>query len=876
MKNIFILFLLLLTTTSCNESSLISSSSKKADIKEALKAKMEIYGVDSPVFDIFNLELTQQQREALEFIYAYAPITDMNVDHDMLLDHVDATLLAREQMKWTDSISEELFLHFVLPIRVNNENLDSARVVFYGELKDRVKGMTLKDAALEVNHWCHEKAIYTPSDARTSSPLQSVKTAHGRCGEESVLAVAAMRSVGIPARQVYTPRWAHSDDNHAWVEIWGGDKWYYLGACEPETSLDRGWFTSSASRAMLMHTKVFGDYKGVEEVVSKNPSYTEINVTEKYAPVKRINVTVVDEAGKTVEGATVEFKIYNYAEFYTVATKVSDVDGKAAITLGLGDAIVWASKDGKFGFDKVDAKNSDSLTIELEYEVGDNIEREFDIVPPVESKGSAPEVTAEQVEQNKKRLKEEDVIRNKYVATFMTSDQISSLAEKQGVDKLEAHKYLTASRGNHKEIAAFLTNTPPDQKATALELLSVISSKDLRDISEETLTDHLKGAMVYVDEFERDVFKMYLLNPRVKHEEVTPYRLSFSEVVKDKKIEDIISIVKGVSIYDDHNIAVAPIKPVDALALKVADSGSRDILFVALARSAGVAARLEESTSKVQYNDGANWIDVNFGGVSSIAPKGSLKVKYKPTTAINSPKYSTHFTFSKIDDATTHRISMPRGSDQDMGVGRSTKELFAKPLFLDEGSYVTTSGTRTADGKVLARIESFDIHEDKSSDISLTLRENNEDLFVIGSINPEARVVLAESGKECSVLDITGRGYFIVALIKPNAEPTNHSLRALKSLTEQVGSWKRPVVVAVADTQEWESYNKNEFGTLPVDEYVLDKNGEIQKMFKGIKAEQLPIFVVADSFGRVVFKSQGYQINLGDNLSRVIKSLNTK
>ena len=71
------------------------------------------------------------------------------------------------------------------------------------------------DAVLEVNHWCHEKANYQPSDARTSSPLATVKTAYGRCGEESTFLVAALRSVGIPARQVYTPRWAHTDDNHA-------------------------------------------------------------------------------------------------------------------------------------------------------------------------------------------------------------------------------------------------------------------------------------------------------------------------------------------------------------------------------------------------------------------------------------------------------------------------------------------------------------------------------------------------------------------------------------------------------------------------------------------------------------------------------------
>lgn len=152
---------------------------------------------------------------------------------------------------------------------MNNENLDDSRKVFYGELKERVKGLSMKDAILEVNHWCHEKVVYRPSDARTSSPLASVKTAYGRCGEESTFTVAALRSVGIPARQVYTPRWAHTDDNHAWVEAWADGEWYFFGACEPEPVLNLGWFNAPASRGMLMHTKVFGRYNVRRRLCSK-------------------------------------------------------------------------------------------------------------------------------------------------------------------------------------------------------------------------------------------------------------------------------------------------------------------------------------------------------------------------------------------------------------------------------------------------------------------------------------------------------------------------------------------------------------------------------------------------------------------------------
>ncbi len=82
---------------------------------------------------------------------------------------------------------------------------------------------------------------------------------YGRCGEESTFLVAALRSVGIPARQVYTPRWAHTDDNHAWVEAWADGKWYFLGACEPEPVLNLGWFNAPASRGNADAYKKYSD-----------------------------------------------------------------------------------------------------------------------------------------------------------------------------------------------------------------------------------------------------------------------------------------------------------------------------------------------------------------------------------------------------------------------------------------------------------------------------------------------------------------------------------------------------------------------------------------------------------------------------------------
>ena len=140
--------------------------------------------------NVAKLSATQAELEALQFLYAYMPLADIT-DHtvEYYLANVRASNKARQQMAWGKNVPELLFRHFVLPVRVNNEELDDARSVFYDELKDRIAGLSMRDAILEINHWCHEKVTYQPSDPRTSSPLATVRSAYGRCGEESILLV---------------------------------------------------------------------------------------------------------------------------------------------------------------------------------------------------------------------------------------------------------------------------------------------------------------------------------------------------------------------------------------------------------------------------------------------------------------------------------------------------------------------------------------------------------------------------------------------------------------------------------------------------------------------------------------------------------------
>ena len=369
MKKIALLVMGVLLLASCHrDPHFISDKGYRAEVHEDFESRM----AEFPMLEVRLDTLCAMEREAMEFLYAYMPLSDLaDYEPQFFLDQVRYAFRAREEMPWGKEVSEDVFRHFVLVYRVNNENLDTARMIFFRELKERVQGMTIEEAALEVNHWCHEHVAYRASDSRTSAPLATMRTSLGRCGEESTFAVTALRAVGIPARQCYTPRWAHCDDNHAWVEVWvsgesgAAGEWKFLGACEPDPRLNMGWFSVPSTRCMMVHTKAFGRYKGDEEVVRRTSLYSELNLLSHYAPTRKVTVTVQDEGGQPLEGAQVKFKLYNYAEYYTLSTQTVDSEGKASLTTGLGDLLIWATDGDRYAFEKLDVRQDSTLTLTI-------------------------------------------------------------------------------------------------------------------------------------------------------------------------------------------------------------------------------------------------------------------------------------------------------------------------------------------------------------------------------------------------------------------------------------------------------------------------------------------------------------------------------
>lgn len=875
MRRIFvyaiILFVMLLTACTDNGDHFISDKKQRADVENDFQNKKETLHLDDIFSACDNDSLSEKEREAMRFMYAYMPLGDItDFSPEYHLNNIRLSFRAKEELPWGESIPEREFNHFVVPNRVNNECVDLFRSTYYEELKGRVEKLSLYDAVLEINHWCHEHASYKGSDSRTSGPMATIKTSWGRCGEESTLLVAALRTVCIPARQVYTPRWAHSDDNHAWVEAYVDGKWYYLGACEPEPELNLGWFSEPASRAMLIHTRVFGNYQGPEEVITRNNNYTEINVIDNYGATAKTTFTVVDENGTPLPDVKVEFKIYNYAEYCSVAKKTTDENGQTWLTTGLGTMMAYASNNGKFGFEVFKAGKDNNVKIVLNHSEGEKYSFDSDIVPPAPNY-QQPEISEEKRAENSRRLSNEDSLRNAYI-------ELCQNAQKQLIDNntdSTLKEIYAKSWGNYQTLADFIGYARQQQnEQKAIDMLSYITNKDLRDVTIEVLKDHFDNTP--------NVYSQYILSPRISYEMLTPFRKNLStffseeETLSFRENPTLLAdwVRQNITISEDLNPQRIPISPVGVLTARKADKHSRDIFFIAMARSLCIEAQINPVTGKVQYYDNG-WKNVDFEAEEpASSEKGYLNLHYTPTAATPDPKYYTHFSIKKFDG--TH-FNLLAYDAQDPGIDDGLSlSSFKQPLELEAGYYILTTGTRLDDGSALAHSQFFTIKENETTKLEFVLRQPDTQHNIIGTIDTESLFDDVTTSQKCSIRQCAEEGYFILGLVDHGSEPTTHAISDIAVFTDEYNNRNIPVILVFNGTEEYNKFKSKNFGTLPNNiTYKIDSSDISRQLSENLHLDtkNLPIFIIANAQGEVVFVKQGYTIGLGEQMLKVMADL---
>lgn len=841
----------------------ITDRAYRSEVHADFEARMAQF----PMLEVQLDTLCRAEREAMEFLYAYMPLSDLaDYTPQFFLQQVRYAFKARAEMPWGKDVPEDVFRHFVLVYRVNNENLDTARMVMFRELKERVAGMTIEEAALEVNHWCHEHVAYRASDSRTSSPLATMRTSLGRCGEESTFTVTAMRAVGIPARQCYTPRWAHCDDNHAWVEVYVDGEWKFLGACEPDPRLNMGWFSVPSTRCMMVHSKAFGKYKGDEEVVKRTSLYSELNLLSHYAPTRRVTVTVQDEEGKPLPGAQVKFKLYNYAEYYTLSAQTTDAEGKASLTTGLGDLLIWATDGDRYAFEKLDVRQDSVLTLTIPSTFHFPLSTlHLEMVPPV---AGTPKVVAteEETAANARRLAYEDSVRNAYTATFPTKDDLQQMDGIQYLNKAQKEmlwELVHKSEGNHEAILTFISKhgLHEEQFGPVYDYLSTFSDKDLRDITSEVLEVHYTTYdWDWIDEQDchvtaTGVYYKGILPARISNEMVRPYRKELA-CFKGMTAEEIRQwTLDSIAIDDTSNYYNCPVSPVGVYKLRRADSHSRDIFFVAACRAAGVPAYLDNATNSIYCWEGSAWQNNSFNienSSTSITSYSNLTLTYRGKEPAK-PVYWPHFTLAKLENGDLRTFDFE--NDPRMATLPATIEL-------EPGIYCLSTGNRYPDGAVRSRLEFFEVKAGEKvakEIVILPLLARTDELTVL-----DKNLELFDG---IELWDYAGDAGMLYVNLGEYSEPSKHLIVELRQLQKEMKQWGSMTFMVGPATIGMPSWG------LANTDFAYRKGLLEQRIVEAAKIDNVeyPLVALIDKDGRILYHSTGYKIGVVEQVLKAAR-----
>ncbi len=797
---------------------------------------------------------TEDEQVVMKYYYGAMPYSDLSdTAFELLKKYAQHAVFLRKNIPWCKDIPEKTFLTDVAAYRINNEKIMDCRSLFFSELWNRVKDMSMEEAVIEANYWCAEHGSYHLADSRTASALTVYRSGYGRCGEESVFTATVLRSIGIPARQIYAPLWSHCDDNHAWVEAWCNGEWYFLGACEPDEILNNGWFTGPASRGLIQHAKYFSCLP-VKEDGFRQGFVHYLNRVSMYAHTIMFTLEVVDGAGKPMEGVTVHFELLNATLFGNIATKVTDENGCVTLELGKGDIRIHLIKDEMWMQQTVSTKDGQ---VRLVFDHAQNVSGEWD-----EYQLHAPDFavlhpgikTEEQQVRNRKRSGAADRMRLERIASWYDAERAKAFPQ------LESR--LKESAANFDMLMTFLER---DDNPYRVKLIEALTIKDMYDLEADVLEEHLQAAMAFEGKYPEDIFVRFVLNPRVANEELSCYREFINTYFTKEQKQAFAANPKSIWTYIHEHVKYDEsrhyehlrVSPKGALELGLADPVSQRVLFVAICRTLGIPAKLN-----MMHHDPEYWCDGTFVLASEYEQvmDAELSFSFAPNTEW---KYFVDWSLCELENGNFRPLGLFRCEVVD---GKMNVSVAA-------GVYRAVVTVRLPNGDQLVREMLFTVKSGEKKSIEMTkYQPKMEELLIDKVISPAA--VLDNDGSTRGV-DTFGDGKRQMVLwLEPGKEPTQHVLNELLDSREICAKLHEQIVILVQDEESAEEavFNKVMKQIPELEWHIPAEWGQAERIAQelNLPAYQYPLIYVRDEKKHVIYADCGYNVGSVDLMLKLM------
>ncbi len=822
---------------------------------------------------------TAQEAEAMKCLYASMPVSDgADYSPELFLAYAKHGVYLWEEGPFAGKVPEKIFAGYVLHHRVNNEDITDHRNFFFEQLKDKIQGMNMKEAILTINYWCAAEATYRTTDGRTASASSVYRSAYGRCGEESTFTVSVLRSLGIPARQVYVPLWSHCDDNHAWVEAWCDGEWKFLGACEPEEILNKGWFTNASSRAMMVHSRWLVPAEPGDDIVGKRGMSQVLNQLRRYAHTVNLEITVLSEDGTPVPEAILRFEVLNYAAFGEIATVKTGEDGKRVLETGMGSVHVTAYKDGAYGEMLVDTRNDNSCVIRLNGEKAENdVWEEMVLFAPKDAPINRCFQSAEELQLGRDKMAVSVAKRQEKEKNFfdeeLANQAVKGFTEKQQERLVEIMKM---AKGNQKEIADFLMMDTNGQwpEEWKFEILDSLREKDYVDITMEILKENCEQTAPYADTEEKDIFRDYVICPRVNNEMICSFRTFINSYLKEEEkaaIKENPGLVwnmmeERLIADDDLEYGNLITSAKGALETGYGSKLTKRVVGVQILRTLGIPSRLNPADNILEvWKEGAF---LSLEKVEDFSAQRTAAIVLKEQEGMVWT-YFQNWSLAKFEEDGYKTLQLCDESG----------EVIQGEIALFPGKYKILTSNRLPNGNIFAKKMVFELVDGEKKEISLEMMEAQlSDMLEDNDITDFQ--MTKEDGTKCAVSELVKdkKGLFI--WLEESQEPTEHILNEIYQRKEAFKVLPANLYFVIRDPKVKENVTvQRTLSGVSNVQFLYDDFGDnmsvlARRMY--LEPGKLPLIVIVDESMTGIYGVAGYNVGTADMILKLLNMKNEK
>ena len=374
--------------------------------------------------------------------------------------------------------------------------------------------------------------------------------------------------------------------------------------------------------------------------------------------------------------------------------------------------------------------------------------------------------------------------------------------------------------------------------------------------------------MAYANDYSSEIFTKYILGPRIELEMLLAYKSFLNNGFDENFVEDVrqdpnvlINWIKDkIRINNERQAYNIPLTPVGVHKLRVADSRSRRLFFVASCRTFGIPSRLEPGTYTAQYMSENKWFDVFFDEKPEEYKKFDITFNVIDKDLKFTPQYYHHLTLARFEDNRFNTLGF--GEYQDIDEINDIK--------LRAGTYRLITSNRLSSGRILVDIKFINIESDTV--IDLIFPQNSTELKIYGTVNRE-KLSNSISYKDNEAKRLQESSNIVIAIIQPDKEPSKHVLNDIQKIKNDFEKLNSTIVFIIQKKDLPATFKADDYPNLPsrtIFKVVEQDPNELFDLQIKDKTETYPKIIIAKPEGEIYYLQEGYKIGVGNDLLKLL------